>query len=230
MRRAAVAFFSSRVTAASIGSPNHCVTFHMGRSAKAESTKACASTDAPRSAPVTAGPPSPSTSVVCARRWLMASVAAPAVCRPTGTPATAVPGAISTSDAATAPAATIATGTPIQSQRRRFFFAAGSAGAHCTGGCAAVSSTAVDASVCALDDGSDAPSASGFVARSVTANPQVQRSCGASRARWCAEKARQHAPSWYAIGPCAVTGGGAGGAAGPPAGRISRRFRATRPM
>ena len=214
-----MAFSSSRVIGVSIGSPNHCVRFHIGRSPKAESASACASTVAPRSAPVTVGPPSPSVSVVWASRWSIASVAAPAVCSPTGTPATDVPGAISTSDAATAPAATSATGTPIQSQRRfRVFLVAGSAGAHCTvGACAVVSgadgSCVVVASV--LDDGSDAPSASGFVATSVTNNPPVQRPCGASRAR--ERLVRFHSTRVHRTRSCCAETGkapGLGGSAG----------------
>ncbi len=66
-------------------------------------------------------------------RVLTASAANPGVMKPTGTPATVVPGAMSISDAAPAASATTPALRPIHSPSRRFF-GAGSIGAHCISG------------------------------------------------------------------------------------------------
>ena len=67
--------------------------------------------------------------VVSASRPEMASAAAPCVMKPTWTPATDVPGAMSTSDAAAAPRATTPAPTPIHRPIRRLR-GSGSTGAH----------------------------------------------------------------------------------------------------
>ena len=122
---------ASMRTAAVAGSANHVVGFHMGCSLKARSASARASTVAPSSAPVTsASSPAPArTIVVSASRFWIASAAAPGVRPPTGTPATDVPGAISTSDEATRPTTATPAAMPIH-RAVRALAAARAAAAH----------------------------------------------------------------------------------------------------
>ena len=148
--------------------------FHIGCSLNARSASARASREAPSSAPVTSGSPSAPTStiVVSASRLCTASAAAPGVRPPTGTPATEVPGAISTSEDATRATTAMPAGMPSHSARCRLR-GAGSGGAHSSFGASPSPSTGlrhpVAWAVAASSIG--ASSAPGLVARSVMPSP-----------------------------------------------------------